>query len=48
MHALGKVTGVLGDAAAKFSFDSEYQEGRKKTSGVYGNVEGAAMVSQMF
>ena len=41
----GKVTGVLADAVAKLSFDSEYQQDRRKASGTIGDgVEGAAKV----
>ena len=43
--SVGKVTGVLGDAAAKLSFDKDYQKTRKKASGSVGEgVEGAAKV----
>lgn len=43
--ALGKVSGVLGDAAAKLTFDTKYLEGRKRTGDSLGEgVEGAAKV----
>ena len=43
--ALGKMTGVLGDAAAKLSFNTEFQQDRKKVAGTFGEgVEGAAKV----
>lgn len=38
--AFGKMSGVIGDAASKLAFDSEYQEDRKKAVG----MEGAAKV----
>jgi len=44
--ALGKMTGALGDAAAKLSFNTEFQQERKKVTGTFGEgVEGAAKVS---
>lgn len=43
--ALGKVTGALGDAAAKLSFNTEFQKERKRGTGsIGGGVEGAAKV----
>ena len=43
--ALGKMTGAWGDAAAKLSFNTEFQQERKKVTGTFGEgVEGAAKV----
>lgn len=41
----GKVTGVFSDAAAKLSFDKEFQDERKKNTGTLGEgAEGAVKV----
>lgn len=46
--SLSKVSGVLGDAAAMLTFDSEFQKDRKKASSSIGEgVEGAAKVGDM-
>ena len=44
--SLGKVSGVLGDAAAMLTFDTEFQKDRKKAAGSIGEgVEGVAKVA---
>lgn len=49
--AVGKVSGVLGDAAAKLTMDEEYQEKRRRRTGgsdsVRRGVEGAAKVDEV-
>lgn len=48
--AFGKVSGVLGDAAAKLTMDTEYQEIRKRRTGGSDSfrrgMEGAAKVRE--
>ena len=42
----GKVTGVFSDAAAKLTFDKEFQDERRKNTGTLGEgAEGAVKVS---
>lgn len=43
----GKITGVLGDAVAKLTFDEEFQDKRHKDSFSHG-LEGAARVGECF
>ncbi len=47
--ALGKVTGAMGDVAAKLSFNTDFQEDRKKGTNTFGEgAEGAAKVWLMW
>ena len=44
--ALGKMTGAIGDVAAKLSFNTDFQQDRKKGSNTLGEgAEGAAKVN---